>query len=47
MTKDDKNVTDDPGNTDAKNDLKPGPKQKKSEVVCSLCSGIFLYCLLM
>ena len=41
MTKDDKSVTDDQGNIDAKNDFKSGLKQKSSEVVCSLCSGIF------
>ena len=41
MTNDDKNVDQDCGKTDAKNDLKPGPKQKSSEVVCSLCLGIF------
>ena len=41
MTNEDKNVTKDCGKTDAKNDLKPDPKQKNSEVVCSLCSGIY------
>ena len=47
MTNDDKNVDQNCGKADAENDLKPDPKQKSSEVVCSLCSGIFSYRLLM
>ena len=41
MTNDEKNVTENCGKIDAKNDIKPDPKQKSSEVVCSLCSGDF------
>ena len=41
MTNDDKNVDQNCGKADAENDLKPDPKQKSSEVVCSLCSGDF------
>ena len=41
LKNDDKNVTEDCGKIDAKNNLKPDPKQKSSEVVCSLCSGDF------
>ena len=43
MTNDENNVTENCGKIDAKNDLNPDPKQKSSEVVCSLCSGIFSY----
>ena len=48
MAKDDDGVTQDCGKTDVKVDVKRSPKQKRSNFVCSLCSGdyfILINCL--